>query len=171
MNSENAHQYLPFIEALTNGKTVQYLHMGEWIDGICLTFDKPPEHYRIKPRPVEYKVWRNKNTGVMYTVISKSFLDDDVWECITIREIRDEQPAEPLSKPEFDWLAFWKGVPTWCNYIAMDEDGWWHYYEFEPRLRMTKWEAVNIEDKDYIPIPSSDSPPSMYWKESVIKRP
>jgi hypothetical protein len=28
----------------------------------------------------------------------------------------------------------WKDAPEWAKYLAMDEDGTWWWYEFEPKL-------------------------------------
>lgn len=56
MTKENAHLYLPLVQALAEGKTIQ-LHVNsnppEWIDDTNgFSFVNPPEKYRIKPEPV-----------------------------------------------------------------------------------------------------------------------
>lgn len=33
----------------------------------------------------------------------------------------------------------WNDAPTWANYFAQDEDGFWYWYEFEPRLGHRSW--------------------------------
>ena len=33
----------------------------------------------------------------------------------------------------------WKDAPEWANYLAMDEDGNWYWYESEPRPWSTYW--------------------------------
>ena len=58
MNAQNAHEYLPLIYALANGKTIQFIDsdgdnhwwndFGEYDD---LIFDNSPKAYRIKPEP------------------------------------------------------------------------------------------------------------------------
>lgn len=38
-----------------------------------------------------------------------------------------------MSKPE------WRDAPEWANYIAMDEDGTWWWFENEPRKVGNGW--------------------------------
>lgn len=62
MNKDNAHLYLPFVQALKDGKTVQVNHNFRnsdlkpvWESSPETAFTLPPEAYRIKPEPRE--VW------------------------------------------------------------------------------------------------------------------
>jgi len=57
MNKENAHLYLPFVQALADGKTIQILDCGEWFDLDSPSFDATPAEYRIKPEPRKWTVW------------------------------------------------------------------------------------------------------------------
>jgi len=56
MTKDNAHLYLPLVQALAEGKTLQ-IHPpnmpGVWMD-VCdpIYFSDPPDRYRIKPEPV-----------------------------------------------------------------------------------------------------------------------
>jgi hypothetical protein len=46
---------LPVISAFIDGKAIQYLRLGKWMDvspGAVCTFADPSECYRIKPEPV-----------------------------------------------------------------------------------------------------------------------
>ena len=53
MNKSNAHLFLPLVQALAEGKTIQVkLDTGEWLDAIAPAFNHSPEYYRIKPEPV-----------------------------------------------------------------------------------------------------------------------
>jgi hypothetical protein len=55
MNKHNAKDYLPFVQALADGKTIQGLLIpsGEWCDlQHEMDFQWPAEQYRIKPEPV-----------------------------------------------------------------------------------------------------------------------
>ena len=56
MNKENAHLYLPLIQALADGKTIEYgIECGQsivWDDMKDVKFIERPENYRIKPEPV-----------------------------------------------------------------------------------------------------------------------
>lgn len=59
MNKDTALDYLPLVQALIEGKTVQYrLHGEKWSTGGDVDFSLPPDQYRIKPEPKEY--WANR---------------------------------------------------------------------------------------------------------------
>ncbi len=49
MNKHNAKNYLPIVQALAEGKTIQYKVKSERVDYDNLGFNDPPEYYRIKP--------------------------------------------------------------------------------------------------------------------------
>jgi hypothetical protein len=53
MTKENAKHYLPLIQAMSEGKTIQIknLSTGEWFDTAGCNFLYPPENYRVKPEP------------------------------------------------------------------------------------------------------------------------
>lgn len=53
MNQENAKDYLPLIQALVEGKTIQQCDRDEWIDMKDPCFCEDVRNYRIKPE-VEY---------------------------------------------------------------------------------------------------------------------
>jgi hypothetical protein len=70
MNKENALLYLPFVQALADGKTIQWMSDGgTWEDiyeiEFCMYDD--PECYRIKPEPRTFEMWLGP-TGSMYPV-------------------------------------------------------------------------------------------------------
>ena len=71
MNKDNAHLYLPYVQALMDGKTIQVLTISglvpdsgsvtdirqEWLDcGDRIVFDLPPNFYRIKPEKKWFRV-------------------------------------------------------------------------------------------------------------------
>ena len=92
MNKENAHLFLPLVQALADGKTVQWKSdEGFWNDiheiGFCSYDD--PEYYRIKPEPRTFEVWYYKPTGRMYPWVEdkKIYVESDEWERITVREV------------------------------------------------------------------------------------
>lgn len=35
----------------------------------------------------------------------------------------------------------WKDAPAWANWLAMDDDGWWYWYEIQP-----KWNRFGVWD-------------------------
>lgn len=60
MNASNAKDYLPLVQALAEGRTIQvYFEFDEvWCDIAELRFDASASQYRIKPEPRE--VWFNR---------------------------------------------------------------------------------------------------------------
>ena len=52
MNKDNAKDYLPLVQALAEGKTIQLFSDGDgWEDIRSPIFDRPAKLYRIKPEP------------------------------------------------------------------------------------------------------------------------
>ena len=61
MNKDNVYEYLPLIQALTEGKQLQYkssLSNGKWNDLDNVYFESPSGNYRIKPEPITFKYRR-----------------------------------------------------------------------------------------------------------------
>lgn len=59
MNKDNAKDYLPLVQALAEGRVIQWVSMeGKWVDGVNISFEWEPSHYRIKPEPRE--IWVNR---------------------------------------------------------------------------------------------------------------
>lgn len=61
MNSSNAKDYLPLVQALAEGKVIQghMAYSGRWEDmSGDIRFDGPASDYRIKPEPRE--IWVNE---------------------------------------------------------------------------------------------------------------
>ena len=64
MNKYNAKEYIPLIQALADGKTIQLNTSNKWVDlSFAMSFDRDPDQYRIKPEPIEVKLWVNDETG------------------------------------------------------------------------------------------------------------
>lgn len=62
MTKENAKDYLPLVQALAEGKTIQNVDLkGSWRDLNDPAFADPPDRYRVKPEPLE--VWLNLYPG------------------------------------------------------------------------------------------------------------
>lgn len=55
MNKQNAHLYLPLVEALAEGKMIEILENSngceDWEEAVELDFSCAPDCYRIKPGP------------------------------------------------------------------------------------------------------------------------
>lgn len=55
MNKHNAKEFLPLVQALADGETIQVKTDEDpviWLNIDCPAFDKTPEDYRIKPRTI-----------------------------------------------------------------------------------------------------------------------
>jgi hypothetical protein len=87
MNAQNAHEYLPLVQALANGKTIQVLGKdGNWYDSPLL--NTPPSRYRIKPKPRTYELMRSIKSGNVYELSNHSYNDNGLWERITVVEVQ-----------------------------------------------------------------------------------
>lgn len=71
MNKDNAREYLPLVQALAEGKTIQgsMCDCSAWYDIGTPLWDMPPGSYRIKPEPVKrwYRVALLGGGGGQYT--------------------------------------------------------------------------------------------------------
>lgn len=98
ITKDNAHQFLPLVQALAEGKTVQAKnHDGEWQDMVGgLSFVNEPEDYRIKPAPRRFTVMVPKNPppgdnitnaawAVAENVSDKDWGPD--WEAVEVVEV------------------------------------------------------------------------------------
>lgn len=118
MTKENAHLYLPFVQALVEGKTVQIIdRYGDWRDTVRPAFCEPPESYRIKPerQPLDASdvppgsVFRHRDDSVTSywaaptTVIRSgvTLMDEgNVLKDVTWRELMD---ICEIKRPNEDW--------------------------------------------------------------------
>lgn len=92
MNKENAHQFLPLVQALVDGKTLQFNYGNAWIDAASnadFNWLGSPDHYRIKPEPRTFEMWYYKPTGRIYPWVEeeKRYFESDKWERITVQEV------------------------------------------------------------------------------------
>jgi hypothetical protein len=87
MNKENAHEYLPLVQAMADGKQIQHKNEhGEWVDVetiVCVA----PQKLRIKPEPRRWTMVRCLNNGFIYEDTGTDGFDSDVWERITVQEV------------------------------------------------------------------------------------
>ena len=100
MNKKNAHLFLPLVQALVDGKTIQYNPCDTgWADIAELNFYESPEHYRIKPEPREW--WARVTTEGNQSYLPGEIVGGDLskwrgrpdasdkWEYVRVREILD----------------------------------------------------------------------------------
>ena len=59
MTREEAKEILPIIQAYAEGRTIQFLDGGKWLDLCESDFYESPERYRIKPEP-KYRPFKTK---------------------------------------------------------------------------------------------------------------
>ena len=59
MTREEAKEMLPIMQAYAEGRTIQFLDGGKWLDLYESDFYKSPERYRIKPEP-KYRPFKSK---------------------------------------------------------------------------------------------------------------
>lgn len=77
MNKDNAKEFLPLVQALAEGKTIQYrnLNSNTWSDVVQVAFSSAPDRYRIKPERIKKKMWYHPSsdkTG-LYPVSDSAF--------------------------------------------------------------------------------------------------
>lgn len=94
MNKENAYQYLPLVQALVNGKTIQIKNDScetecwqDFEDVDQIQFCEDPSRYRIKPRTRTFQLWINRDSG---STRSHQPADKLEWERITVREVLND---------------------------------------------------------------------------------
>lgn len=86
MNRENAHEYLPLVQAISEGKTVQVQGGdGNWYNSRLI--NTPPRRYRIKPEPRTFEVWHNRYTGSIKGYVNPSQDDYSCWELLRVQEV------------------------------------------------------------------------------------
>jgi len=86
MNKENAHLYLPLVQALAEGKTIQFNQGDAWIDAATNADFKwldSPDNYRVKPEPRTWSFWLDKKGNLWHYHITP--LAD--WKRITVQEV------------------------------------------------------------------------------------
>jgi len=83
MNKKNAHLYLPLVQALADGKTIQTEFGGYWYDEDEISFYDDPEDYRIKPEPRTFEMWLTPE-GSLYHLNITPFSS---WKAITLQEV------------------------------------------------------------------------------------
>ncbi len=88
MNKDDAKEYLPLVQALVEGKTIQFKSYlgGEWSDASTPTFTEPASKYRIKPEPIELELWYHEKAGTTCYVRTED--RDDCWAGAGFRKIK-----------------------------------------------------------------------------------
>ena len=91
MNAQNAREYMPLVQAVANGLTIQCNDRGEWVDVESLYTDVyGPDEYRIKPKPRTFDLWLDHDTGCLTTdelIRDFGHVRFDSLERITVQEV------------------------------------------------------------------------------------
>lgn len=59
----------------------------------------------------------------------------------------------------------WDNAPAWANWLAMDSDGEWYWYEKQPIQNGNNWEINSVHDKW-----KSTNIVSLIWSDSLETR-
>jgi hypothetical protein len=87
MNKDNAAQYLPIVQAVADGKTIQFKgNLGKWEDMDDPAFFQGPESYRIKPEPREWNAICSES-GELYHYTNGQTLAS--CKLVRVREVLD----------------------------------------------------------------------------------
>jgi hypothetical protein len=90
MTKDSAKEFLPLVQALAGGKTIQVRVVNTWVDGDDFDFGLEPECYRIKPEPREF--WLNTYPSGEIHIHPTKYAADDLArlirvDCIHVREV------------------------------------------------------------------------------------
>ena len=92
MNKDNAKDYLPLVQALAEGKTIQYYSptTDKWHDEVAVGFNHRPCRYRIKPERIKKKMWHRPGSDktALYPVSDSAFTHEnwtkDGWKIVEV---------------------------------------------------------------------------------------
>jgi len=89
MNKYNAKEFLPLVQALADGKTIQHYckDNGLWYDDTPCYFNLPPDSYRIKPEVREWYVLEDPTDGKIYHC-SDEIINSEVGVPKNVRIVR-----------------------------------------------------------------------------------
>ena len=92
MTPEQAEKFIPLLQAVADGKTLQSLQGDEWKDVQSSITWKGAERYRIKPEPIECDVWisdgeDDEGFPLVCTCSNMDGFPD--WRKIRVREITE----------------------------------------------------------------------------------
>lgn len=74
MTTSNAADYLPYVEALRNDE-LERLEFGHWVPCKATHFNDPPDHYRRRPKPLEF--WAGYYGGNIFGLFRDSYEEAD----------------------------------------------------------------------------------------------
>lgn len=87
MNKDNAHEYLPLVQALADGKTIQSELPKGWCNLENVNFSQPSKYYRVKPEPRTFDIVKSRQTNAIYSASEWDGTSPNIWERITVQEV------------------------------------------------------------------------------------
>ena len=113
MNKQNAHLYLPLIQALAEGKTIECQNTeSTWVNSANPSFYRTPECYRIKPEPVMIPL-RPKDVppGSVIRLAGSDYWSLVIYANREIVKLHDRElkyghlcPTYEIKRPGEDWM-------------------------------------------------------------------
>ena len=107
MNKQNAHLYLPLVQALAKGKMIEILENSngceDWEEAVELDFSCAPDCYRIKPEPAMIPLGPEDvppGSAIRST--------DGYWSIVTQSEKRGLDIGSRKVIPWGELLLYWK---------------------------------------------------------------
>lgn len=90
MNKHDAHDYIPLLQALGDGKIIQYKNIvdNKWVDLETINFTYSAKYYRVKPEPRTFLLYIIEPNGTNgETLITTHPTSDSRWKQITVQEV------------------------------------------------------------------------------------
>lgn len=89
MNKDNAKEFLPLVQALAEGKTLQYYShsAAQWKDMAAVNFIYERARYRVKPERIKKKMWYKERHNMMYEeayAANKLYWEEQGWRLVEI---------------------------------------------------------------------------------------
>lgn len=86
MNKNNASAYLPLVQALVDGNTIQFDDGGDWVDVAELdTINYDHDEYRVKPKPRTFDLMIRELDGSICRWNPAHA--NNQWKRITVQEV------------------------------------------------------------------------------------
>ena len=101
----------------------------------------------------------------------------DVFWCEKCGALADEEFSEIRVTTNSTLKAMkplWKDAPPWAKWLAQDESGVWHWFEYRPRntLYVHRWQVPDSTARNgNLGSSRRASPSSIDWKKSLEYKP
>lgn len=113
----------------------------------------------------EDPAWVEHKAGDVYVATYQNVCEFLINKASIITHI-----PRPIPRPVVDWSV----MPAWAKWVAMDDEGSWHWYVYKPYTEEyeTGWYLGSGSIHDYAKIPKDHSPTyTGDWKNSLVERP